>query len=66
MADLNRPPAGGGSQSTVGSRRSRSAAGVGSTSPNPSGRNGSGLAPTRQLAPTREVADGRVAGRGCG
>jgi hypothetical protein len=39
---------------------------VGSTSPNPSGRNGSGLAPTRQLAPTREVADGRVAGRGCG
>src|SRR4029450_6146351 len=33
----------------VGSRRSRSAAGVASTLPNPSGRNGSGRGPTRQV-----------------
>ena len=44
---LRTPPGGGDSRSAVGSPRSRSAAGVGCTSPKPSGRSGSGLAPTR-------------------
>jgi hypothetical protein len=48
----------------VGSLRLRSAAGVGRTCPKPSGRSGSGLAPTRQAAPDLEVgllvvSDGR-------
>ena len=59
--ERNRPPGGGGSRSTVGSRRVRSAAGVGSTCPNPSGRNGSGLAPTRQ-APGGLVVGGSAPG----
>jgi hypothetical protein len=39
----------------VGSRRLRSAAGVGRTWPKPSGRSGSGVAPTRQAAEGLEV-----------
>jgi hypothetical protein len=62
------PLGGGGSRSTVGSRRSRSGAGVGSTLPNPSGRRGSGFAPTRQIG-AGTVVEGRPGGRevgGCG
>ena len=44
-----------GSRSMVGSRRLRSAAGVGRTWPKPSGRSGSGVAPTRQAAEGLEV-----------
>src|ERR1700712_4725192 len=44
----NRWSRGGGSRSFVASRRTRSCFGVGSTCPNPSGRSGNGLAPTRQ------------------
>src|ERR1700712_4146936 len=45
----NRWSRGGGSRSFVASRLTRSCLGVGSTCPNPSGRSGSGLAPTRQV-----------------
>src|SRR6266516_379230 len=45
-----KPPAGGGSRSTVGRRRSRRAAGVGRTWPKPSGRSGMGRAPSTHVA----------------
>jgi hypothetical protein len=50
----------------VGSRRLRSAAGVGWTCPKPSGRSGSGLAPTRQAAEGLEVGVLVVSGGRCG
>jgi hypothetical protein len=52
----------------VGSLRLRSAAGVGSTWPKPSGRSGSGLAPTRQAAAGLDVGVLVVSGGrgGCG
>jgi hypothetical protein len=50
----------------VGSRRLRSAAGVGRTWPKPSGRSGNRLAPTRQAAEGLEVGLLVVSGGGCG
>jgi hypothetical protein len=50
----------------VGSLRLRSAAGVGRTWPKPSGRSGSGLAPTRQATEGLEVGLLVVAGGHCG
>src|SRR5690349_5102523 len=63
-----RPSAGGGSRSFVGSRRTRRTFGVGSTWPNPSGRSGSGEAPTTQTGVGGEavgVGDGVDDGVGC-
>jgi hypothetical protein len=60
---LSKPPdAGGGRWSTLGRRRSTSTAGVGCTSPKPSGRKGSRLAPTTQVGVLVVVVGAAVVG----
>jgi hypothetical protein len=53
---------GGGNRSMVGSRRSTSAGGVDRTTPYPSGRRGSGVAPTIQGSTGRGAGFDWVAG----